>query len=163
MRFVNILPSLLSDTPKRIRFMCFLQFANVICFVFWFAELTVQFKVTNQYNRVRPRFFDQVGHETMHLVEISIFSLNIVIVRPTKIMNRAKKFRHNFRKWSILKNKIFKIFLIKVGLLAQCSSYIFFLEIFYQYFSQKNDFESTNFEMFEEDVHNFGKSDNNMI
>ena len=27
----------------------------------------------------------------MHLVEISIFSLNLVIVRPTKIMNRADK------------------------------------------------------------------------
>ena len=37
------------------------------------------------YIRVRPRFFDQVGHET------SIFSLNPVIVRPTKIMNRADK------------------------------------------------------------------------
>ena len=40
--------------------------------------------------RVRPRFFDQVGHE-MHLVETSIFSLNPVIVRPTKIVNRANK------------------------------------------------------------------------
>ena len=28
---------------------------------------------------------------------------------------------------------------------------------------QKNDFESTNFEMFEEVVHNFGKSDDDMI
>ena len=27
----------------------------------------------------------------MHLVEIIIFSLNLVIVRPTKIMNRADK------------------------------------------------------------------------
>ena len=46
-------------------------------------------------SRNRPRFFVQVGHETMyirnHLVEISIFSLNHVIVRPTKIMNRAGK------------------------------------------------------------------------
>ena len=42
--------------------------------------------------RVRPRFFDQVGHETMYvLVETLIFSLNPVIVRPTKIMNRADK------------------------------------------------------------------------
>ena len=29
-----------------------------------------------------------------------------------------------------------------------------------QFLTQKNDFESTNFEMFEEVVHNFGKSDN---
>ena len=42
--------------------------------------------------RVRPRFFDQVGHETMYvLVETLIFSLNPVIVRPTKLMNRADK------------------------------------------------------------------------
>ena len=52
-------------------------------------------------NRVCPRFFDQVGHETMHassIVEISIFSLNVVIVRLTKIMNKADKIGHNFRK-----------------------------------------------------------------
>ena len=55
----------------------------------------------------------------MHLVEISIFSLNLVIVRLTKIMN--------------------------------------------QFLTQKNDFESTNFEMFEEVVHNFGKSGVDMI
>ena len=45
-------------------------------------------------HRVRPRFFDQVGHETMYLcilVEISIFSLNHVILRPTKIMNNLLK------------------------------------------------------------------------
>ena len=28
---------------------------------------------------------------------------------------------------------------------------------------QKNDFESTNFEMFEEVVHSFGKSDDDMV
>ena len=32
-----------------------------------------------------------------------------------------------------------------------------------QLLRQKNDFESTNFDMFEEVVHNFGKSDDNMI
>ena len=38
--------------------------------------------------RVRPRFFDQVGHETMYAsIEMSIFSLNHVIFRFTKIMN----------------------------------------------------------------------------
>ena len=55
--------------------------------------------------RVRPRFFDHVGHDTMYdasshgrlyrdvhdLVEISIFSLNLVTVRLTKIMNKADK------------------------------------------------------------------------
>ena len=31
------------------------------------------------------------------------------------------------------------------------------------FLTEKNDFESTNFEMFKEVVHNFGKSDNDMI
>ena len=39
----------------------------------------------------------------MHLVEISIFSLNNFIVRPTKIMNMAKKKLGTF-----LENKGFK-------------------------------------------------------
>ena len=34
----------------------------------------------------------------MHLVEISIFLLNLVIVRLTKIMNMPTKIGHNFRK-----------------------------------------------------------------
>ena len=42
--------------------------------------------------RVRPRFFDQVGHETMYASSGNKhFSLNPVIVRPNKIMNRADK------------------------------------------------------------------------
>ena len=57
------------------------------------------------------------------------FSLNLVIIRPTKIMNRAD---------------------------------IFFGKI-QPIFNTKNDFESTNFEMFEEVVHNFGKSDDDKI
>ena len=32
-----------------------------------------------------------------------------------------------------------------------------------QFLAQKNDFESTNFEMFKEVVHNFGKSDDDII
>ena len=40
---------------------------------------------------------------------------------------------------------------------------IFFSERFNQFLTQKNDFECTNFEMFEEVVHNFGKSDDDMI
>ena len=43
----------------------------------------------------------------MHLVEISIFSLNLVIVRLTKIMNRADTILGN-GKGSILKIKSFK-------------------------------------------------------
>ena len=44
--------------------------------------------------RYRPRFFDQVGHHIkphMHLLEIGIFSLYHVIVRSSKILNRADK------------------------------------------------------------------------
>ena len=39
----------------------------------------------------------------------------------------------------------------------------FFLERFNQYISKKNDFESMNFEMFEEVAHNFGWSDDDMF
>ena len=43
-------------------------------------------------SRISPRLFDQVGHETMYASRGSKhFSLNPVIVRPTKIMNRADK------------------------------------------------------------------------
>jgi hypothetical protein len=45
-------------------------------------------------NRDRPRFFDQVGQVgRRHISKISIFSLNHVIVRPTKIMNNLLKDR----------------------------------------------------------------------
>ena len=39
----------------------------------------------------------------------------------------------------------------------------FVLERFDQFLTLKNDFENLNFEMFEEIVHNFGKSDDDMI
>ena len=43
-------------------------------------------------DRVRPRFLIKLDMKPrMHLVEISIFSLNLVIVRLIKIMNRADK------------------------------------------------------------------------
>ena len=38
-----------------------------------------------------------------------------------------------------------------------------FLERFDQFSTLKNDFENQNFEMFEEVVHNFGKSDGGII
>ena len=40
---------------------------------------------------------------------------------------------------------------------------MFFLERFDKFLTQKNDFESTNFEMFKEIVHNLGKFDDDMI
>ena len=43
-------------------------------------------------DRVRPRFLIKLDMKPrMHLVEISNFSLNLVIVRLIKIMNRADK------------------------------------------------------------------------
>ena len=41
--------------------------------------------------KVRPRFFDQVGHQTTNASIGSTFSLYNVMVRLTKIMNRADK------------------------------------------------------------------------
>ena len=37
------------------------------------------------------------------------------------------------------------------------------MEIFDQFIAQKNDFESTNFEMFQGVFHDFGKSEDDMI
>ena len=59
----------------------------------------------------------------MHIVEISIFSVNLVFVRLTKIMNRADKNWAQFYKIKYLKfQKFQKHFLIKVGLLVKYSS-----------------------------------------
>ena len=60
--------------------------------------------------------------------------------------------------------KVFqKISLIKVGLLIRYCPQNIFLERINKFFTLKNDFENQNFEMFEEVVHNFGKSDDDMI
>ena len=83
-------------------------------------------------DRVRPRFLIKLDMKPrMHLVEISIFSLNLVIVRPTKIMNRADKIRPQFQEIKYLKNQKFqKQFLIKVGLLVKyCSEKFLFGKI----------------------------------
>ena len=77
--------------------------------------------------RVRPRFFNQVGHETMCAsTGNKHFSLNLAIVRLTKIMNRADKNWAQFWEIKYLKNQNFQEhFLIKVGLLVKYSSYNF--------------------------------------
>ena len=54
-------------------------------------KIAVQFIEKQPMIRVRPRFFDQVGHQTTNS-----FSLNNIIVRHTKIMNRADKNWANF-------------------------------------------------------------------
>ena len=73
-----------------------------------------------------------------HLVEISIFSINNVTVRPTKIINGVNKNWAYLQKKKYFKNQNFqkkKVFYIKVGLLIQYSS---------QNFWQRKDF--TNFQ-----------------
>ena len=53
---------------------------------------------------------------------------------------------------------------MKVGLLLSEIFIIeFFFERFNQFLTQKNDFDSMHFEMFEEVAHNFGKSDDDKI
>ena len=79
-------------------------------------------------------------------------------------MNRVDKNWAQFQDIKYLKNQNFqRRNLLKVGLLVKYSSLNFFLERFNQFLTQKNDFESTNFEMFEEVVNNFGKSDDDII
>ena len=72
---------------------------------------------------VLSRFFDPAGHETMYAsCGNKYFSLNLVIVRLTKIMNRADKNWEQFQKIKYLKNQnCQKHFLIKVGLLVEYS------------------------------------------
>ena len=71
----------------------------------------------------------------MHLLEISIFSLNIVIVRLTKIMNRADKNLAHIYKTKYLKNQYFQKNVINE---SWTPNQIFFTE-------KKNWKDSTNF------------------
>ena len=96
--------------------------------------------------RDRPRFFDQVGHQTTfaYVGNKHFFTKSCHHQTYQRLQNLY--FQSHFSA-----SKINQIFLI------------FFSERFDQFLTQKNDFESTNFEMFEEVVHNFGKSDDDMI
>ena len=115
--------------------------------------------------RVRPRFFDQVGHETMDAYSGNKhFFTKSCHRQPYQNYEQSRQIWVQFQKIKYLKNQNFqKHFLIKVGLLVKYSSQKLFLERFNQFLTQKNDFENTNFEMFEEVVHNFGKFDDDMI
>ena len=90
----------------------------------------------------------------MRLVEMSILSPNFVIFGLIKIMN----YKHwvQFQKIKYSKNQNFqKKVLINIGLLHKN----LISERFNQFLTHKNDFENTNFEMFQDVVHNFGKFD----
>ena len=79
-----------------------------------------------------------------------------------KLWTEQTKIGHIIRKQSTLRIKVFK----KIHE-SWSPSHIFFTEkkseSFGWFLITKNDFESTNFENFEEVVHNFGRSDNDMI
>ena len=86
----------------------------------------------------------------MHLLKIAIFLLYHLIVRPIKIMNQADKNWAHFKKQSTLEVKIFKKkFIFKSWSL----SLIFFTEKKFRkiplIFDAENDFESTNFAIFD--------------
>ena len=80
-----------------------------------------------------------------------------------KLCTEPRKIAHIFRKQSTLK-KISKYFIFK----SWYPSLIFFTEKKIQKFplvfdAEKKKIESTNFAIFEEVVHNFDRSDNDMI
>jgi hypothetical protein len=80
-------------------------------------------------SKVRLRFFDQVGHEIMYASSGNEhFSLNLVIVRLTWIMNRADKNWAQFSKIKYLENQNFQK---KIYIKNWSSSLIFFRVIFF--------------------------------
>ena len=80
-----------------------------------------------------------------------------------KLWTEPTKIGHISRKQSNLKQSFHKISFIKVDLLVKYSSEKKKnSERFGWFLMPKNDFESTNFEKFEEVFHNFGRSDNDM-
>ena len=91
----------------------------------------------------------------MHLVGISIFSLNLVIVLLTKIMKKANKNWAYFQKIKYLKNQNFqKHFLV------------FQSNIFHRFFffgDIQPILNTRNYEIFDNGVHNFGKPDEVII
>ena len=81
-----------------------------------------------------------------------------------KLWTEQIKIGHIFRKKKYFINLSFqKHLLIKVDLLVKYSSQKKKSERFGWFLMPKNDFESTNFANFEEVVHNFGRSDDDMI
>ena len=109
-----------------------------------------------------PRFFDQVGHETMY------------VSSGNKHFFTKSCHRQTYQNYEQSRQKSTQFLEIKYPKNQNCQKIIynswsnilhrfFFTERFDQFLTQKNDFEGTNFEMFEEVVHNFGKSDNDMI
>ena len=71
-------------------------------------------------------------------------------------MKRADKNWAHFEKTKVLKKSKFSKRFINV---SWSPNQIFFTNFFFWKVSMKNDFETQNFEIFDEVVHNFGKPD----
>ena len=103
--------------------------------------------------RVRPRFFDQVGHETMYASSGNKHFFTKSCHHQTyqnyeQPPQNISYFQSNF---SVLKIQSFQSIQLKlVGLLIK-------------FLIEKRWKHSTNFEIFDKVVHNFGKSDDDMI
>ena len=78
----------------------------------------------------------------MYLVEISIFSLNDVTIRPAKIINRANKNWAHLEEIKYFENQKFQDhFFIKSWSLSSIFFKDFFLERFDPFSTLENDFE----------------------
>ena len=129
----------LGGWPKKHRAGFFLY---SVCTITIHADAQIQvknFQPTCRLESVKDFLIKLDMKPCMHLAEISIFSLNLVIVRLTKIMNRAYKNWAQFQEIKDLKNQNFpKTYFNK----SLSPSQIFFSERFNQFLTQKNYFES---------------------
>ena len=123
----------------------------------------------------------RVGHE----IRFASFTISSwyyhVIVRPTKIMNRADKIWAHFQKIKCIKDKSFQIIsLIEISNwsptrwtilrtfksithVLYCSKKKKKIDDSIQFSLLKNYFENKNFAIFEELVNNSGRPDNNIV
>ena len=100
----------------------------------------------------------------MRLVEISIFSLNDVIVRLTKIYEQSQHKLDIFLENKVLKELMFsENFTCKSWSPSLLIIFIKKSESFVWFLILKTEFESQNFAIFEEVVHNFDQRSDNII
>ena len=114
---------------------------------------SVQLVVECPLSRISSRFGFQVG-----------YSNHIYFLPLTKMMNRAAKNWAYFQKIKYSTNQSFQtISQVLVDLQSNIIQSKCFLERFDQFSTLKNYFEIQNFDIFDTIVHNFGKSDDDMI
>ena len=105
--------------------------------------------------RNRPRCFDQVGHQ---MIGRHFFTISCQTNQNYEKMTIANENGAHFKKTKFSKNFIIKSWSPSLMFFTEKKS-----ERFQGFLMLKNEFESTNFAIFEEIVHNFGRSDNDMI